>query len=543
MVSKYINNFPEGYSPSKQQVKLIRDIEDAYKSGVKFVICSAPTGSGKSFISKTLANVSNEPSSYFKELVETYKAFKMDGTGGYEYEDECKEEKSSGAFALTITKSLQDQYLQLFKDSVVAKGKSNYVSTIDTNIDVEVENAIIPKKILEEHRINNKCPYHNARNKALIEKFGVLNYKMFLSLPAHVKRKNFIICDEASELEDEIIKQFSALIDPDRLKKYGVNSGSLYSTKNEAVLKWLYNTIVEISEHVTKLTNVNNKNNIEISHSDSIKLSYCKNLHRTLSLIIETWGDCEYITQRNEGIVSITPLKVDKLTKYIFNYGDKVLLMSATIIDHKHFAKTLGITDYKYIEVDSTFEAEKAPIYINTKHKINHYNLKKILPSIIKQIDNICKEHKNEKGIIHTHTGFITSCLKDGFRGNKRFLYRDQESRNEDILHEHSSSSEPTVLVSPSLGLGIDLKDDLARFQIIIKAPYLPLGDERIKKMFELDKQWYSNKMLSNVVQQCGRGIRSQEDHCKTYILDASIFQAILRNKESLPKYFLDRFV
>ena len=61
--------------------------------------------------------------------------------------------------------------------------------------------------------------------------------------------------------------------------------------------------------------------------------------------------------------------------------------------------------------------------------------------------------------------------------------------------------------------------------------------------MFELDKQWYSNKMLSNVVQQCGRGIRSQEDHCKTYILDASIFQAILRNKESLPKYFLDRFV
>ena len=236
-------------------------------------------------------------------------------------------------------------------------------------------------------------------------------------------------------------------------------------------------------------------------------------------------------------------MKVDKLTKYIFNYGDKVLLMSATIIDHKHFAKTLGITDYKYIEVDSTFEAEKAPIYINTKHKINHYNLKKILPSIIKQIDNICKEHKNEKGIIHTHTGFITSCLKDGFRGNKRFLYRDQESRNEDILHEHSLSSEPTVLVSPSLGLGIDLKDDLARFQIIIKAPYLPLGDERIKKMFELDKQWYSNKMLSNVVQQCGRGIRSQEDHCKTYILDASIFQAILRNKESLPKYFLDRFV
>jgi len=543
MLSAYLNNFPSGYSPSKQQVKLIQNIEDAYKKGYKYVICSAPTGSGKSFISKTLANVSDEPSSYFKEMVETYKAFKIDNTGNYEYEDECKSEKPAGTFALTITKTLQDQYLQLFKDSAIAKGKSNYVSTIDPNIDVEIENAIIPKKILEEHRHNNKCPYHNARNKSLISKFGVLNYKMFLSLPAHVKRKNFIICDEASELEDEIIKQFSALVDPDRLKKYGIDSTSLYSTKAETVQKWLYNIVVEIGEHVTKLTNANNKNQIEINQSDSIKLSYLKNLHRTISLIIETWGDCEYITQRNEGIVSITPLKVDKLTKYIFNYGDKVLLMSATIIDHKHFAKTLGITDYKYIEVDSTFESEKAPIYINTKHKINHYNLKKILPTIIKQIDNICKAHAGEKGIIHTHTSFITSCLKNNFRNNNRFLYRDQENKNEDILREHSLNPSPTILVSPSLGLGIDLKDDLARFQIIIKAPYLPLGDERIKKMFELDKQWYSNKMLSNVVQQCGRGVRSKQDHCKTYILDASIFEAIIRNKSKLPKYFIERFV
>ena len=99
------------------------------------------------------------------------------------------------------------------------------------------------------------------------------------------------------------------------------------------------------------------------------------------------------------------------------------------------------------------------------------------------------------------------------------------------------------MLVSPSLGLGIDLKDDLARFQIVIKAPYLPLGDNRIKKLFELDKQWYSNKMLSNVVQQCGRGIRSKQDHCKTYILDAGVYEAIIRNKNKLPKYFIERFV
>ena len=65
------------------------------------------------------------------------------------------------------------------------------------------------------------------------------------------------------------------------------------------------------------------------------------------------------------------PLKIDVLSKYIFNSGEKILLMSATIIDHKHFAKNLGIEQYKYIEVDSTFDSNKSPIYINTKNKIN----------------------------------------------------------------------------------------------------------------------------------------------------------------------------
>ena len=163
---------------------------------------------------------------------------------------------------------------------------------------------------------------------------------------------------------------------------------------------------------------------------------------------------------------------------------------------------------------------------------------------IKKQIDAICEKHKDEKGIIHTHTNSITSFIKNNTNtGNNRFLYRDQMYKNEDILDIHENSEDPTVLVSPSLGLGVDLKGDLARFQIIVKAAYLPLGDDRIKKMFNQDKQWYANKMLSNFIQQCGRGIRSKDDHCVTYVLDANIFNAVLRNKSKLPKYFLDRFV
>ncbi len=540
MISHLLSNFPDKYEPSKQQVKLIREIEQAFNSGCKFVICSAPTGSGKSFISKTLANASKSPTSTFKNYVNTYMAYKMDQSGNYIYEQECKSELPAGAFALTITKTLQDQYKDLFEDTSILKGKINYRSTIDPDIDVELESIIMPKKILESHRLQNKCLYHNARNVALTSKFTALNYKMFLALPDHIKYKNYIICDEASELEDEIIRQFSVTIDIAKLRRLKVKIFPLSSTKETAVYKWLNDVQLTITEHINQL---HEGIRMGLSKTDMSKLKYLKNIHRTLQLIEDTWQKCEYVVQvDNKDSIRLTPLKVDTLSNYIFKYAERVLLMSATIIDHRNLAKTLGIRDYKYVESDSSFDSSKSPIYVSQTNRLNHANLQKALPTITEQIKEICSRHKDEKGIIHTHTNHITAYLKNGLPGS-RFLYRDNITSNEEILEEHISTDKPTVLVSPSLGLGIDLKDNLARFQIIVKAAYLPLGDDRIKKMFEQDKQWYANKMLSNFIQQCGRGVRGKDDHCVTYVLDANIYDAVIRNKSRLPKYFIDRFV
>ena len=48
--------------------------------------------------------------------------------------------------------------------------------------------------------------------------------------------------------------------------------------------------------------------------------------------------------------------------------------------------------------------------------------------------------------------------------------------------------------------------------------------------------------MLSALIQACGRGVRSSQDHCVTYILDGSIIDKVITNKDKLPKYFLERF-
>ncbi|NBP16916.1 hypothetical protein EBU95_21470, partial [bacterium] len=220
--------------------------------------------------------------------------------------------------------------------------------------------------------------------------------------------------------------------------------------------------------------------------------------------------------------------------------ADKILLMSATIIDPQHFAKTLGITDFEYIEVDSTFDSKKSPIYVLAKNKLNARNLHEKLPSICQLITKICESHSNEKGLIHTHTHEITKFLQLNLKGN-RWLFREPGVTNEDILKIHAESNQSTVLVSPSMVFGVDLKGKLATFQIVIKAPYLPLLDKRIKKMFELDKTWYENKMISSFIQACGRGTRSKEDTCITYVLDGNIADVIIRCKSKIPKCFLDR--
>lgn len=540
-----LQNFPDKYNPNQQQIKLLTNIEQAFDDGYKFVVCSAPTGSGKSFISKTLGNASKSCSKEYRDLVNTYQIYKRDSGGGYTYSSESNDEQPFGVYALTITKALQDQYKELFDDIEIVKGKSNYQCTHDSNFSAEYAPCLHLPKLKEQCWSANSCPYYTARNAAVVSNFAALNYNMFFALPETVKKRQYIICDEASELEDQLVKEFSCQINFETLRKYDVvvrpfPSGNDYSK----VGKWLNVLLVDITDRVEELKElINSQKKITgFVTEKKIELGVLLKLQFKINTMIDTWSDSEYLFDRVEKGINFTPLKVDKLSRYIFNYADKVILMSATIIDPVNFCKTLGITKFKYIEADSTFDANKAPIYANTKTKLNFSNLKSNLPNIVKQINSIFNQHKNDKGIIHTQSNFITNYLKDNIDSD-RILFREPGVTNEDILDIHSSSSKPTVLASPSMSHGVDLKGDLAKFQIIIKAPYLPTTDSRVERMMKLDFNWYTNKMLSNLIQACGRGIRSHKDFCTTYILDAAIIECLIKSKNKIPKYFLDRFM
>lgn len=530
-----INYFEDGFIPSQTQKDIITKLDNSLNNNKKFIIINAPTGSGKSFIAKTLANYSDNLDSEFVQSVKNKKSKSV------EYDDIS----FGGAYVLTITKSLQDQYINLFHDAALFKGKSNYNCALNTKLDCEAGACCGLPAIRKDCVVKNKCPYINAMTNLAITKFGVLNYSSFFKLPKQFKKRQFLICDEASELEDELVNNFSLNVTYKELKYFGVVIDKLPLEADSYTIKvWLevlYNEVTECSE-VCKQQIQQSISSMNITTNSKIlaRYKFLQNLEKSLCGINEGWDACEYVRDGDDEHVILSPLYVRQLSQHIFKHANTVVLMSATIINHHKFAETLGITDYDYIESDSSFESKKAPIYIAKNCEINYKNLDILLPKISNITTQICNKHSNVKGIIHTHTQKIANYIKDHFNDD-RLTVRHGKITNEDVLKIHKDKIN-SVIVSPSMTFGVDLKDDLARFQIIIKLPFLPLGNKRIKILSTRDRDWYLMKMFTNLIQATGRGIRSSDDYCITYILDSTLIKLLINYNEYLPKYFVERF-
>jgi Rad3-related DNA helicase len=139
--------------------------------------------------------------------------------------------------------------------------------------------------------------------------------------------------------------------------------------------------------------------------------------------------------------------------------------------------------------------------------------------------------------VVHNCTNYkIGKYLMENVKTN-RFLTHDSTNRD-DVLKLHVNSSEPTVLLSPSMMEGVDLKDDLSRFQIICKVPFPYLGDLVIKKRMEKNEKWYPYMTAKSVIQSLGRSIRNETDHAVSYILDSDWHRFFCKNKQLFPNEF-----
>lgn len=537
---KLLDCFPTGYTPRTAQVEIIQSIQHALDEDKRFIIVQAPPGCGKSCISAALVNYSSDPSAEWRDKVSNNMLLSKSKDGTY---NEASNEERCGAYVLTTTKYLQDQYEQMFSDRYVLKGKANYDCDLEPMFNVSVAPCVLTPKLIDKCIFNKGCSYYNALNDMLSNKFRITNYSKYITLPEPARFCDILICDEASEIEETIVNYFSLSVNYKRLYSLGLRGiNPVNSDKKKEIIQWLKEVKQEADIIYRELSdNIRESIYSPQTNVDLSKLSGLKNLIDQSQLIIDNWSFCDYIIERSVDQVRITPLRIDKLMDRLFAGANKVVFLSSTIFDVKCFTKTLGITDYKYIEHPGVFNSTKSPIYAPCKVSLNRKNLKQSIPIILKQINDICNMFPDDKGVIHTHTNDITTILHKHFRKNNRFLFRVGDITNENILLDHKSSDDPTILVSPSLAFGIDLPDELCRFQIIVKLPYPSLGDKRVNKLSKESPDWYTSKMFTKLIQMSGRGTRNVEDYSTTFVLDGNFIRSVSYNIDKLPEHFRSR--
>ena len=189
-----------------------------------------------------------------------------------------------------------------------------------------------------------------------------------------------------------------------------------------------------------------------------------------------------------------------------------------------------------FISLASPFPVENRPVIYSGIGKMSSKTIEETLPKMVQAVKAILEQHKNEKGIIHCHSYKVANYLKRNLRSS-RLLIHNSENR-EKILEKHMKARKPTVLISPSMTEGVDLKGDLSRFQIICKVPYPYLGDKLVRKKMNKWKWWYPLQTAKTIVQAVGRSVRSSEDSAVTYILDADFERFYDRNLSMFPNGF-----
>jgi Rad3-related DNA helicase len=224
------------------------------------------------------------------------------------------------------------------------------------------------------------------------------------------------------------------------------------------------------------------------------------------------------------GGISFKPLKIDMYAKdRLFRHADVCIFMSATILDQNLFCQWLGIEPeeaYK-IQIKSPFPPSSRPIHLRIAGNMSQRSIKRTAPRSIPILEKIIDHHKYEKGLIHTHNYKCQNYIMNKIN-NKRLIGHNSLNR-EHKLQQFEKSEESLVLVSPSMGEGVDLPYEKCQFQVIYKIPFPYLGDRQVNQRKSKDPKWYAYKTVMTLIQAYGRGMRAEDDQCETYILDGNI--------------------
>ncbi len=520
------------------QREVLDRIESALPS-TKFIVLEAPVGFGKSAVAAALCRY------------------------------------LGSAHILTSTKQLQDQYASDFGFPVV-KGKSNFRCCVPTaegvrpqcnrgRCEVDWKLADCPHYLsfdqYDRHRAgacngNSKCehmgrlcPYYEQKWDGFREPVTVCNYPFFLSelkFAGDIPHRRLLVCDEVHDLEKQMVGFASFALRRSVLQRYR-GEPAIPDRGLENPAAWL-DVLTSVRDMLDGFYEGHAGD-----ESAQDRLASCRDLLEALQRFMDdlkadpaNWV-VNSVRRAPGGSVEevvFQPVVVGGYTRQLFLSADSVLMMSATVFPKKMLCETLGMEekDMCYVGVgESAFPVENRPIYALNTAQLNRASMESSFASLAGVVDEIMNRHAGQRGVIHTtsyqQVNYLIQHVSEANR--ERLVTTEGGFERSSLLRIHGSTG-GSVLISPSLFQGVDLKDDMSRFQVIVKVPYPDLSERRTAVKLRRDAGWYDWQTALRLVQTYGRSVRSETDHAVTYVLDSNFTRFVGAHRGLFPAYFLE---
>lgn len=484
----------ESFRPGQREA--IEKIDEAFAQGYRFVILEAPTGIGKSHIAMSFAR------------------------------------QSSSCHILTVQKILQDQYQRDFQEAFVMKGRNAYECKLGGNC----SDGLCRRSKKLKH---SDCPYREALAAAGVAKIVVHNFDSFYyqhHFAHQFSERDLMIVDEAHNIENKYLNFISFTISNYKNRSLEIPNFNTIAEYDE-FLRLQYE---EVCNRLAVLQEFEEIGLDELKEKDELVQLKAK-LDRYI-LMRERGENIEYVFDYVDHNVyqSVTfrPVFVGDFAKSsLFSMGERVLMMSATILSKQIFCESVGLDpdEVAFIEVASYFPTKNRPIVKSYVGEMTFKHINDTLPKVVVALREILDRHPNRKGIIQTHSEKIATYIQQHLFDTRLTFRRDYRTVLE-MLQVHESK-EGSFIVASGLKEGLDLYDDLSRVQVFAKVPYPDLGDKRVKRRKELNSSWYGYMTVLMFVQAYGRSIRSGSDKAITYLLDESFDNFFKWNRKFIPKY------
>jgi Rad3-related DNA helicase len=507
----------------------IQEALELYRSGMDVVFMDAPTGSGKTLIGETI-----------RRLISPTDNAQGDRDQGRDRQAVSR--RLARSLYVCSGKSLQDQFLHDYPYAAVLKGRSNYPTQSMPYPDISCADCTKTPNDEECDWCPEvwKCGYEQAKGAAMRSPIAVVNTSYLLAEANNigniVRGRDLMIMDECDVLEKELMGFVEFSMAPRTLEGLGL-SAPAKGIHRKNIVRWFMEDLLPAVEKEYRGLS---------GRSSDVRVlrrrTQMQRLMQEVPRVAAEIQDDNWVRDNKAGPITMKPVKVDGYGKVnLWDHGKKWLCMSATIVSADEMVESLGLRDREWgiVRVPMTFPVENRPIRAVPVASMTYKEKDEAHPKMAQAIVRIAEAHPEERILVHAVSYDLTKYLH---REVGRRVARDRAVVTYTGAAERDSAiatyrrNPGAILIAPSLDRGVDFKGDDCRVVVVAKVPYPSLGDTQVSQRMHSPggQQWYNVQTIRSLVQMTGRGVRSEDDWCVTYILDKQFLSNVWKRGRML---------